>query len=44
MDNVIKEGKIVFMIVVILDVNFGNRYISYFNDFDNNFNFEDFFF
>ena len=44
MDNAIKEGKIVPMIVVTPDANFGSRRISYFNDPDNKFNFEDFFF
>nr|WP_315422659.1 alpha/beta hydrolase-fold protein [uncultured Pedobacter sp.] len=40
----IAKGEIVPMIVVTPDANFENKRISYFNDPENDFNFEDFFF
>lgn len=44
MDRGIASGEVAPMIVVTPDANFGTRRVSYFNDPDNNFNFEDFFF
>ena len=44
MDRGIASGEVASMIVVTPDANFGTRRVSYFNDPDNNFNFEDFFF
>ena len=44
LDNAIAKGEIAPMIVVTPDANFGTERISYFNDPDNAFNFEDYFF
>lgn len=44
LDNAIAKGEIAPMIVVTPDANFGTKRISYFNDPENSFNFEDFFF
>lgn len=44
MDQAIESGKVAPMIVVTPDANFGTRRISYFNDPDNSFRFEDYFF
>lgn len=44
MDRGIASSEVAPMIVVTPDANFGTRRVSYFNDPDNNFNFEDFFF
>lgn len=44
MDRGIASGEVAPMIVVTPDANFGTRRVSYFNDPDNNFNFENFFF
>lgn len=44
MDRGIESGEIAPMIVVTPDANFGTRRISYFNDPDGKFAFEDFFF
>lgn len=44
MDNAIAKGEIAPMIVVTPDANFGTKRISYFNDPEGDFNFEDFFF
>jgi enterochelin esterase-like enzyme len=44
LDKAIAEGEIVPMIVVTPDANFGTKRISYFNDPEGDFNFEDFFF
>ena len=44
LDKAIESGEIVPMIVVTPDANFGSKRISYFNDPEGDFNFEDFFF
>jgi enterochelin esterase-like enzyme len=44
LDRAIESGEIVPMIVVTPDANFGSKRISYFNDPEGDFNFEDFFF
>ena len=44
MDNAIEKGEISPMIVVTPDANFGTKRISYFNDPENDYRFEDFFF
>ena len=44
LDKAIEAGDIVPMIVVTPDANFGSKRISYFNDPEGDFNFEDFFF
>lgn len=43
LDKAIGSGEIVPMIVVTPDANFGSKRISYFNDPEGDFNFEDFF-
>ena len=44
LDRAIESGEILPMIVVTPDANFGSKRISYFNDPEGDFNFEDFFF
>jgi len=44
LDNAIANGDIVPMIVVTPDANYGSKRISYFNDPEGDFDFEDFFF
>lgn len=44
LDKAIASGEIAPMIVVSPDANFGSKRISYFNDPENDFSFEDFFF
>lgn len=44
MDHAIKNEDIAPMIIVTPDANFSTKRISYFNDPDNSFNYEDFFF
>lgn len=44
LDEAIENGKIVPMIVVTPDANFESKRISYFNDPEGDFNFEDYFF
>ena len=44
LDKAIENGEIIPMIVVTPDANYGSRRISYFNDPEGDFNFEDFFF
>jgi len=44
LDKAIETGEIAPMIVVTPDANFGSKRISYFNDPEGDFNFEDFFF
>lgn len=44
LDNAISIGEITPMVVVTPDANFGTKRISYFNDPEGDFNFEDFFF
>lgn len=44
LDNAIESGEIIPMIVVTPDANFGSKRVSYFNDPDGDFDFEDFFF
>lgn len=44
LDKAISSGDIAPMIVVTPDANFGSKRISYFNDPEGDFNFEDFFF
>jgi len=44
LDKAIESGEIAPMIVVTPDANFGSKRISYFNDPEGDFNFEDFFF
>jgi enterochelin esterase-like enzyme len=44
LDRAIENGEILPMIVVTPDANFGSKRISYFNDPEGDFNFEDFFF
>lgn len=44
LDKAIRSGAIVPMIVVTPDANFGSKRISYFNDPEGDFSFEDFFF
>lgn len=44
MDDAIAKGDITPMIVVTPDANFGTKHVSYFNDPQDSFNFENFFF
>ena len=44
LDNAISIGEITPMIIVTPDANFGTKRVSYFNDPEGDFNFEDFFF